>query len=87
MGGGFLPSSLVVLSDFPSFSIIYLISVISFSSVTLKFFKFSRTLSTGFSIGFSTTTGSTALGTKTLEGNFKAADLTAVHGFADARSG
>jgi hypothetical protein len=86
MGGGLLPSSLVVLSDFPSFSIIYLISVISYSSVTLNFFKFSSTLSTGFSIGFSTT-GSTALGTKTLEGNFKTADLTAFHGFADAEKG
>ena len=83
IGAGFLLSSLVFLSDSPSFSIIDLISVISFSSVILNFFKFSITLSTGFSIGFSITTGSADLGMKTLEGNFKFY-VTFVHGLAVA---
>ena len=72
MGAAILLSYLVFLSDSPSFSIIYLISVISFSSVISNFFKFSTTLSMGISIGFSTITGSAVLGMKTLEGNFKA---------------
>ena len=85
IGAGFLLSSLVFFSDSPSFSIIYLIWVISSWSVISNFFKFSTTLSTGFSIGFSTTTiGWTVLGTKTFEGNFNSvftkAGFTAAHG-------
>ena len=86
IGAGFLLSSLVFLSDSPSFSIIYLIWVISSSSVISNFFKFSTTLSTGFSIGFSTTVGWTVLGTKSLAGNFKAG-FTAVHGLVAETGG
>ena len=84
IGAGCLLSSLVFLSDSPSFSIIDFISAISFSSVISNFFKFSTTLSTGFSIGFSTTTitGSTTLGMESFGGNFKAGFIVLFHGLA-----
>ena len=98
IGAGFLLSSLVFLSDSPSFSIIYLIWVISSSSVISNFFKFSTTLSTGFSIGFSTTLstgfsigfsgtiGWNFLGMKPLAGNFKA-EFTTAHGLVAETGG
>ena len=85
MGAAILLSYLVFLSDSPSFSIICLISVISFSSVISNFFKFLTNLSTGISIDFSST-GSAVLGIKTLGGKFKAVALTAAHGLAAAKS-
>ena len=86
IGAGFLLSSLVFFSDSPSFSIIYLIWVISSSSVISNFFKFSTTLSTGFSIGFSGTVGWNFLGMKPLAGNFKA-EFTTAHGLVAETGG